>query len=806
MARNDGASNSARKSPRQAHLDIELLEDRLAPAGDFRSIIGLDAVQNLYPYRGAGYTVAILDTGIDYNHPDLGGGFGPGKRVVAGFDFINNDVDPMDDNGHGTHLAGIIGSSNPNSPGIAPDVRFVALKVLDASNNGNWDAVDKALQWVINHRMEYNIVGVNLSLGSGDYTANPYAILDADFSALKSLGVFSAVAAGNRFYTFNSQPGLSFPAVNPYVVSVGATWAGDFGQSTFSNGAIDFTTAVDRVASFGQRSNALGIMAPGSWITSTWRNGGYQQMGGTSMATAVVTGAAVLLHQAYDQSGKGALATQDNLLQLMRSTGVRVLDGDDENDNVVNTALTFKRLNLKAAMDTIGQPNAQPVFDAIANQSMQVFQTISVPLRATDADGDPITFSVKQVYLPALAYQLDQQYKFSYLGSYYTNSRGANEKWIIASNNIWHCILPNGELRRWTGTMADTLTPANLIAKLDANYYNDPSKLWNAPYAGMPPAVLTINGNTLSIRSPANWVGTYTVEATASDGHFAVKRSFNVTVSATATNSAPVLATIANQTMSHSLDVLAMTLNATDANNDPLTYTAQVLPINGVLPAVSISVSGKQLSINPAASFVGTFSVQASVSDGKASDTKTFNVTVTNNAVTLGAIASQTMAKNQTSLQVAMPAADADGDVLSFQAVALTPDAQAYQLNQQLAFMPTNATYYQNLYGFQEKWLTSKNNLWYALLPDGRIYRWNLTIAQTMSAANFVATVDPKIYAEPRLLWNAAPPVTPALSFSFSGNQLTISRPATLLGVFFIEVTVSDGATTAKRTFQITLN
>ena len=354
--------------------------------------------------------------------------------------------------------------------------------------------------------------------------------------------------------------------------------------------------------------------------------------------------------------------------------------------------------------------------------------------------------------------------------------------------------------------MPDTLTQANLVGKLDVNYYNDPSKLGNAPYAGMPPAVLTVTGNKLSIRSPANWVGTYIVEATASDGHFAVKRSFTVTVGSTPVNSPPVLAAIANQTMPHSQDALTLTLSATDMNNDPLTYSAQVLPVNGAMPAVTVSVVGKQLTINPAASFVGTFLVQVNVSDGTASDAKTFSVTVTNNAVTLGAIAPQTMATNQTSLTVALPASDADGDALSFQAAVQSSSAQAYQLNQQYSFMPTNATYYQNLYGFNEKWLTSKNNLWYMLLPDGKIYRWNLSIAQTMTAANLIATVDPKIYAEPRLLWNAAAPVTPAIAFSFSGNQMTIQRPASLTGIFFVEVTVSDGVATAKRTFQITLN
>src|SRR6476619_6453257 len=116
MARTNRAASSGRaiKTLRKCRLEIELLEDRMAPAVDFSSIIWLDALQSAYPYRGDGYTVAILDTGIDYNHPDLGGGFGPGHRVVDGYDFINNDANPMDDNGHGTHLAGIIGSSNPN--------------------------------------------------------------------------------------------------------------------------------------------------------------------------------------------------------------------------------------------------------------------------------------------------------------------------------------------------------------------------------------------------------------------------------------------------------------------------------------------------------------------------------------------------------------------------------------------------------------------------------------------------------------------------------------------------------------------
>src|SRR5262249_24984699 len=204
-------------------------------------LIGLDKVAASYPYPGDGYSVAVIDTGIDYTHPALGGGWG--KRVIAGWDFVNNDQDPMDDNGHGTHVAGIIGSSDATYTGVAPHVRFVALKVLDASGSGSFGAVEDALQWVVDHRAQFNIVAINLSLGSGNYTSNPYTFLDPEFATLTQQGVFISVASGNSYYSFGSQQGLSYPAIDPYAVSVGAVWAGNFGPISWQSGAKDFSTA-----------------------------------------------------------------------------------------------------------------------------------------------------------------------------------------------------------------------------------------------------------------------------------------------------------------------------------------------------------------------------------------------------------------------------------------------------------------------------------------------------------------------------------------------------------------------------------
>src|SRR5271155_3691157 len=141
--------NRPRRSP-ISRLTIEILEDRLAPTGNLQSLLGLSQLQSAFPsVNGAGETVALLDSGINYNLPSLGSGIGPGHRVIYGYNFVNNTTNALDDNGHGTFLANMIGSSNPNDLGIAPKVQFADLKVLDANSNATWTAIDSALQWVI---------------------------------------------------------------------------------------------------------------------------------------------------------------------------------------------------------------------------------------------------------------------------------------------------------------------------------------------------------------------------------------------------------------------------------------------------------------------------------------------------------------------------------------------------------------------------------------------------------------------------------------------------------------------------------
>lgn len=325
-----------------------------------------------HPFRGSGYTVAVIDSGIDYMHPALGGGFGPNARVIGGWDFVDGrtgnwvegdstpgpDADPMDVYGHGTMIAGIIGADSEQYPGVAPDVNLISLRVLDKNGAGDLKWLKDALDWVLEHQEEYNIVAVNMSVGVGNYSGVPPQDLLADeLRQLSENGVFLTAAAGNSFYSYGSRPGLAYPAISPYVVSVGAVYDQARGAYTWSDGSKDYATAKDRVASFSQRSSELDIMAPGAIVTSTQlSHGGNDNYGtyyGTSLASAIISGSAVLAYEALDTVGRSDLVNQNHVLDIFQATGVTVKDGDDEQDNVTNTGLNFQRIDLLAAIDHI---------------------------------------------------------------------------------------------------------------------------------------------------------------------------------------------------------------------------------------------------------------------------------------------------------------------------------------------------------------------------------------------------------------------------------------------------------------------
>src|SRR5262249_8317180 len=232
---------------------------------------------------GAGITVAIVDSGIDWRHPDLGGAFGPGARVRGGFDFVNDDADPMDDFGHGTHVAGLV-AGNGRVHGIAKEARVLADKVLDGRGQGRTSDVLAALDLLADPDGDPLTNDapsvVNLSLGGPASENDP--LLPA-IRVLRERGILCVVAAGN------AGPGLGTtgsPGPSPDALTVGASDAADAPASWTSRGPAP------------DRSVKPDLVAPGLDVCSTWLGGGTRSLSGTSMAAAVASGAAALLFAA----------------------------------------------------------------------------------------------------------------------------------------------------------------------------------------------------------------------------------------------------------------------------------------------------------------------------------------------------------------------------------------------------------------------------------------------------------------------------------------------------------------------------
>ena len=172
---------------------------------------------------GTGVTVAVLDSGVDYSHPDLGGGFGAGHKVVAGYDFVNNDGDPMDDHSHGSHVAGIIAgraAAKGGITGVAPGATLTAYKVMDANGEGYTSDIVAGIEAAADPANPHRADVINMSLGGTGDGSDP---MGQAATAATRAGVVVVAAAGNE------GPGratVGTPAAADGVLAVGASVSG----------------------------------------------------------------------------------------------------------------------------------------------------------------------------------------------------------------------------------------------------------------------------------------------------------------------------------------------------------------------------------------------------------------------------------------------------------------------------------------------------------------------------------------------------------------------------------------------------
>jgi hypothetical protein len=313
---------------------IEMLETRrLLAWSSYAQLVDQDVAASKYSNAtGAGVTVALIDTGVDYNHTALGGGFGKNFKVIGGYDFVDNDSDPMDESGHGTSVASVIAANRytvngVTYQGVAPSAKLVALRVGTEDNIPNSN-IEEALQWVINNYKTYDISVVNMSIGSGSYTdANTDSVFANELAKLHQLGIFVVAASGNSNDS-NSGPigrdGIAYPAADPNVFAVGAVDSSDV------------------IASWSQRGDELDLLAPGVDITMAKRGGGYVTEDGTSFASPYVAGTAALIKQLTPSARAGDIGS------ILMSSGVNNRDGSGETGNT--TTLQFSRLDIENAL------------------------------------------------------------------------------------------------------------------------------------------------------------------------------------------------------------------------------------------------------------------------------------------------------------------------------------------------------------------------------------------------------------------------------------------------------------------------
>ncbi len=252
--------------------------------------------------KGDGIGVAVIDTGVDLNHPDLDNNISASKSCVS------YTTSAQDDNGHGTHIAGTIAAEDNSFGvvGVAPKAKIIAVKALNSSATGNWSDVICGIDWVTANTQTYNIKVANLSLGSAGSSDNNCGLTNQDALHLalcnsKNAGVTYTVAAMNAGANTNAWMPAAY---DDAVITVSALVDTD-GKSGGS-GTSNYWGNDDTFASFSNWGTNVDLGAPGVDILSTGLGGGYTTMSGTSMASPHVAAAAAL----YIKSHPGYIWSQ----------------------------------------------------------------------------------------------------------------------------------------------------------------------------------------------------------------------------------------------------------------------------------------------------------------------------------------------------------------------------------------------------------------------------------------------------------------------------------------------------------------
>ncbi len=684
--------------------------------------------------------VAVIDTGVDTNHPDLrantwrnpgeiaGNGLDDDRNGFAddvyGYDFANNDANPMDDNSHGTHVAGTIGASGNNGAGVAGvnwATSIMALKFLRGDGSGYTSDAVRAVNYATMMRTRYgvNVRVTNNSWGGAGYST---ALGDA-ITASGNAGILFVAAAGND--SQNNDAAANYPS-NYTAANLIAVAASD---------------ANDNLASFSNYGAAtVDLAAPGVSIYSTIPGSRYDSYSGTSMATPHVSGVAALAW---------ALAPNATVAEVRSA----ILEGADRLALLQGKMVTGGRLNAYNTLRLLAGGPRAPTIAALSVSPASASLGATVTLTASgvfDPDGSVAGVSF---YADANA---DGQWDSgdALLGNTTTIVAGEAS---LALGTGGYAAGSHTLFARAVDNQGQASAAASAVLTLVA-----PDDHGNDAAAATPVAVGSTTAGTIDSGGDRDWFA-----FNAAAGRSYVLRT--------------TLDTLPDSVLSlYASDGATLLAWDDDGGGGYASRVAWTAPASG------------------------TYFVEVRAYGGAQTGSYALAVAAGNAAPTIAPIADQRISPRQDVLRVTLNASDPDGDPLVYttQVLAVDPLAErAYELDQRLG-LRFSRSYRTNLRRAGEKYMLGNGGRTYFILPNGELHLFRSNIRRSPLVATLSRAYydNPALLHDARPPGLVASDVATA---TVEGSELVIDPRAGLVGSFTVRVSASDGTAAATQSFQV---